>query len=168
MFAASHLQLNSTINESVNPGKHCSNHCFFKSCIESCSRYFSHYYLLLTTGNFPSNFKYVTIFPHLKKSSFDPSVLSNFRPISKLPNSYQSLHTASSFMNNNRIFETFQSDFCFPHSTETTLVKVTNDLLLAAMTRLYSIFILLLPLCWDMLHPLVHISFVGFPQGRLL
>lgn len=44
-------------------------------------------------------------------------------------------------MNENQI--QFQSAFCSLHNTETTLVKVSNDLLLAADSSLYSILILL-------------------------
>ncbi len=39
----------------------------------------------LSSGIFPACFKYAAIFPLLKKASLDPSNLSNFRPISKLP-----------------------------------------------------------------------------------
>ncbi len=46
-------------------------------------------------------------------------------------------------MNQNNLFEKFQSGFCFLHSTETALVKVTTNLLLAANTGQHSILILL-------------------------
>ncbi|KAF7666430.1 hypothetical protein LDENG_00106200, partial [Lucifuga dentata] len=39
----------------------------------------------LNSGVFPSYFKHVTVYPLLKKPSLDPHVLSNFRPISKMP-----------------------------------------------------------------------------------
>ncbi|XP_057183891.1 uncharacterized protein LOC130550429 [Triplophysa rosa] len=39
----------------------------------------------LTSGIFPESFKHASVQPLLKRSHFDPSVLSNYRPISKLP-----------------------------------------------------------------------------------
>ena len=39
----------------------------------------------LTRGIFPSSFKHAEVQPLLKKPTLDPSVLNNFRPISKLP-----------------------------------------------------------------------------------
>lgn len=72
--------------------------------------------------------------PLLKKSALDPSVLSNFRPISKLPFLSKILEKVLmqliSFMNNNLLYEKFQSGFYSLHSTKTALIKVSNDLLL--------------------------------------
>ena len=47
------------------------------------------------------------------------------------------------FLDNNDLFEKFQSGFCSWHSIETSLIKVTNDLLLAADSGLCSILIVL-------------------------
>ncbi|KAF7662869.1 hypothetical protein LDENG_00224490 [Lucifuga dentata] len=77
-----------------------------------------------------------------------PSVLSNFRSISKLLFLSKILEKIVSvqlvsFMNRNQIFEIFQSGFHAFHSTETALVRILNDLLLAGDADFYSVLILL-------------------------
>lgn len=48
-----------------------------------------------------------------------------------------------SHLSHNNLYEQFQSGFCPLHSTETALIKITNDLLIAADSGLLTILILL-------------------------
>lgn len=67
----------------------------------------------LSSGLFPSYFKHAIVYPLSKNPSLDPSVLNNFRPISKLPFLLKILQKVANqliaFMNDNHIFEKFQS-----------------------------------------------------------
>lgn len=72
--------------------------------------------------------------------------MDHFRPISKLLFLSKILERTvqlTAFLNENKLFEKFQSGFPTHHSTETALIKLINDLLLAADAGMYFILILL-------------------------
>ena len=90
----------------------------------------------LGSGCVPTAFKHAIVQPLIKKHNLDPSVLSSFKPISKLPFLSKVLEKGvleqvQLHLDLNGITEKFQSGLISRHSIATALLKIFNDLLLS-------------------------------------
>ncbi|PIK52690.1 hypothetical protein BSL78_10424 [Apostichopus japonicus] len=89
----------------------------------------------LITGDVPSAFKLAHVTPLTKKLSLDPTVLLNYRPVSNFPFVAKILEKVSSrltsYLEHNGLQETHQSAYRKHHSTETALVRIQNDVMVA-------------------------------------
>ena len=92
--------------------------------------------LSLSCGTFPQFYKQAHVKPLLKKISLDPDCLKNFRPVSNLTFVSKLIEKVVSnqltnHLKTNNILEAFQSAYKACHSTETALLRVSNDILRA-------------------------------------
>ena len=91
----------------------------------------------LSSGYFPNSFRIAEITPILKKSTLDPAIPGNYRPISNLQFISKVLERVvnEQLMLHLRIYDLLpehQSAYRSCHSTKSALLKVTSDALLAA------------------------------------
>ena len=91
----------------------------------------------LTLGHFPVPFRVAEVTPVLKKSSLDPTLPVNYRPVSNLQFISKVLERAVNkqivlHLDGNNLLPEYQSAYRKCHSTETAFFKVTSDALLAA------------------------------------
>ncbi len=107
--------------------------------------------LTFSTSVMPGKLKEALLAPSTKKALLDANILKNFRPISNLAftskivekvidSQLQSYITTN--MSNN-LYDPLQSAYKEFHSTETALVKVTNDILCAIDNKKLVILVLL-------------------------
>ena len=87
----------------------------------------------LADGVFPYQFKTAHVCPLIKKSTLDCNALKNYRPMSYFPYISKIVEKVvaarlQKHLQDNQLYEPMQSAYRQAHSTETALVRVTNDL----------------------------------------
>ena len=92
--------------------------------------------LSLSEGIFPPSFKQALVQPLLKKPSLSTDDLNNFRPIFNLKFISKILEKViasriQSYLSSDSLSSSFQSAYRVFHSSETTLLKIHNDLIFA-------------------------------------
>ena len=122
---------------------------FFKSCLHVLLKPITNIVnLCLIEGCFPSQYKHAIVSPLIKKWNLPKDELNSYRPIShlnfiskiveRIVHSRLSMH-----LNSFSSMSKFQSAYRPLHSTESALLKIQNDLLLATEQRKVSALVLL-------------------------
>ena len=102
----------------------------------------------LTTGVFPADLKKAIVRPLLKKHNLDHNNLSNYRPVSNIPFMSKLLEKVvllqlNDHLISNGLYDPFQSAYRANRSTETALLRILHDLLLATDSGQVSLLTLL-------------------------
>ena len=102
----------------------------------------------LTQGRLPTSQKHAIVTPRLKKPSLDPSDAANFRPISNLSFLSKVIEKAvvrqlHDYLTDHDLLPMLQSAYRQRHSTETAMLRVTSDALIAADNRHVTLLCLL-------------------------
>lgn len=92
--------------------------------------------LSLCEGVMPEDLKCADLYPSIKKHTLDPEVLKHFRPVSNLPYVSKLVEMTvddqvTGHMDIHELHDVMQSAYKQFHSTETAMVKLTNDTLIA-------------------------------------
>lgn len=120
-----------------------------KKCVPEIEPFITHIInCSLISAIVPAELKMAAVTPILKKPGLDHLNMNNYRPISNLPFLSKILEKVvasqlRSYLSENGLFEPFQSGFRTSHSTETALLRVTNDILRSMDSGLVNILILL-------------------------
>ena len=102
----------------------------------------------LRDGHLPAPHKTAVVTPLLKKQSLDPQDVSNYRPVSNLSYVSKLVERAAvrqlvDYLESNGLMPRLQSAYRRHHSTETALLKVWSDILMAADNQQVTLLALL-------------------------
>ena len=101
-----------------------------------------------SNGIFPTLLKTSLVRPKLKKPDLKPDLLANYRPIANIPFLSKVLEKSAAiqvhnYLNDSGLFPALQSAYRKYHSTETALLRVTDDILKTLVSNGEVILVLL-------------------------
>ena len=125
----------------------------------------------LQSGQMPHHLKRAIVKPIIKKSTLDPENMKHYRPVSNLAYIGKIIEKVvvaqlDAHLTDNDLHEPLQSAYRTGHSTETALLKVSNDILLALDKR-QCVYLVLLDLsaAFDTIDHTVFLSRVEKENG---